>query len=471
MLICAFALILLIICVSIGIKHYRFEKYNSVLMQDSLYSATYIYVMNVLYNREYTYISYKEKKTISDNIQEGLAIYKQTSEIRKIPIDIFNEYVIPPIIGKEKIEDWRMECLRKFSFLKQNNNFYEVCDSINKYLNKNFRYTNQTNSRDKSWSEYQENLEGDCIDMTKIVLYPLRALGYPVTIDYILAWGNTNGSHYWNSIYKEGVMIPFMGLEKSRNYNPFSIYTHLKDRSKDGLRYPPKVFRLSFTQNKEYKRLKRIAGDVNFKLFANLYFKDVTSEYFKVSNIKFSIKDYEDKVIYLSVYNRNKWIPISASQVSQNSVCFTNMKTNMLYLLINGQSEAILPPFILGDNTIQFLEAKSPYIDIRIKYLKPRILEYQDGWSRISSIPKDYFRGIAEDYYRERPQNGVLYKLYLFARNKWIFIKEAKGNGKEVLFKEIPSNGLYIITDCNNKEISRCFTYDKGEIDYECNYW
>lgn len=469
--ICVLILILLVICGSFCTKHYKFEKYNSVLMQDSLYSATYTYVMDVLHNHRGKYISYKEKRIISNNIQEGLAIYKHTSKASKIPINIFNEYIIPPIIGDEKIENWRIECLRKFNFLKEKNNFYEACDSINKYINKKFRYTIQPNFKDKSWSEYQENLEGDCIDMTKIVLYPLRALGYPVTIDYILAWGNTNGSHYWNSLYKEGVMTPFMGLEKSRNYNPFSIYTHLKDSSKDGLRYPAKIFRLTFTENKEYKRLKQIAGNVNFKLFENLYFKDVTSEYFNVANIKFSIKDYEDKIIYLSVYNRNKWIPISAGQVNQKSIRFINMKTNMLYLLINAQSKAILPPFILSDNKIQFLEANSSYIDIKIKYLKPRILEYQDGWSHISSVPKDYFQGIAEDYYRERPKNGVYYKLHLFVKDKWKFIKESKGDGKEILFKGIPSNGLYIITDYDDKIISRCFTYDKVGTHYKCNYW
>ena len=50
--------------------------------------------------------------------------------------------------------------------------------------------------------------------MAKSVLYPLRALGYPCTIDFSPCWGNTTGGHSWNVVYIEGKMIPFMGREK-----------------------------------------------------------------------------------------------------------------------------------------------------------------------------------------------------------------------------------------------------------------
>ena len=77
--------------------------------------------------------------------------------------------------------------------------------------------------------------------MAKSVLYPLRALGYPCTIDFSPCWGNTTGGHSWNVVYIEGKMIPFMGREKGvYAYDPFRIYNFENPERMNPARYPGK---------------------------------------------------------------------------------------------------------------------------------------------------------------------------------------------------------------------------------------
>lgn len=451
-----------LLLVSANYNRLEFEKSNSNLKKDSLYSLLYDCSIKNLSAR-FSSLSLKEKKCI----QEDILFIRETLKKNDIPFEFFCEYVLPQTITNEKIVFWRNDCLSEFKFLLEEDNIYNICDSINKYWSKKFVYSNKgRRSIPPDWFSYKENPEGDCVDMARMVLYPLRALGYAATIDYVIAWGNTNGSHYWNSIYMDGKMRPFMGVEHGLNYNPFSIYTHLKDSTKDGLRYPGKVFRNTFSINEHYLKLMQKAGEGKcFKLFSNLYFKDVTSEYFKVQNVHLSVPKIKEQVLYLAVFNKDKWVPIAASFVEEGSVSFPDMKEDMLYLLVNVQKKAIGSPFILKKDSILFLKETNSYTDIEIKYLQSRIMEYQYGWGHVESIPNDYFKGIAEDYYRKKPQKNHTYKLCTFVNNNWKIIAQSTATKEgRLAFHKIPQNMLYLIKDTNDNIISRCFTYCDSTI-------
>lgn len=447
---------------------YKFDRDNLTLMQDFNYRNSFNLSKNNLKNRKRK-LSLREQKIISQNTQLALFVLNNNDITRKIPDYYFNEFVLPPIVHDEKIELWRESCLNEFAFLlNKDTSISYVCDTINRYLRAKFNY--KFNSFNKSWSDYKNNLEGNCIDMSKVVLYPLRSLGYPATTDYVIAWGNTNGKHYWNSVYVEGKMRPFMGLENTIGYDPFCIYTHVKDSTKDGKRYPAKVLRYTFSINEKYKKIKEAAGrECKFKMFSNLYFEDVTSEYFETGNIILPVSASKENILYISVFNNDQWIPIAANFIKNGIVSFPEMKKNMLYLLIDSKCNAVLPPFILNDyNEVSFLHGdESKSIDVKVRYLQSRIIEYQYGWAHFNTIPDDYFNGIAEDYYRKKPQKNVLYKLYMYnEKYNWKFVAECFEDKGILTFRKVPQNGLYLIKDANEVVVGRCFTYENDTTLY-----
>lgn len=448
---------------------YLFEKYNSILKQNSNYYNSYDFTIRNLENRQNGLRLY-EKKIISQNTQLALQVLKMNN--KEIPNYYFNEFVLPPIVHCEKIELWRKSCLQEFAFLLNTDSSASyVCDTINKYLRRKFNYTSKNlNSLNKGWSNYNSKLVGNCIDMSKVVLYPLRSLGYPTAIDYVVAWGNTNGSHYWNSIYTDGKMRSFMGLEKTIDYDPFCIYTHPKDSTKDGKRYPAKVFRYTFSINEEYKKMKEVIGSkCKLKLFSNLYFKDVTSEYFETGNVKLSVSASKEDILYLAIFNNDQWIPIAANFVKDGIASFSEIKRDMLYLLIDSKGKSVLPPFILNDsNKVSFLNGnKDENTEVKVKYLQSRIMEYQYGWAHLNAIPNDFFNGIAENYHRNKPQKNKLYKLYMYNdKYNWELVTESLKNHDILTFKQVPQNRLYLIKDAQEAIIGRCFTYKNDSIIY-----
>lgn len=452
-------------------ENLKFERYNSVLMQDSSYANSFAFTINNLMSRECDLTLY-EQKIISHNTLLALFILKRYNESRRISDFYFNEYVLPPVVHNEKAELWRESCLQEFAFLLDTDSSVSyICDTINRYLRKQFNYTSISfNSFNKSWGDYKSDFAGNCIDMSKVVLYPLRSLGYPTAIDYVVAWGNTNGSHYWNSIYTDGKMVPFMGLENSIGYDPFCIYTHVKDSTKDGKRYPAKVLRYTFSINEKYKKIKEAAGrECKFKMFSNLYFEDVTSEYFETGNIILPLSASKENILYISVFNNDQWIPIAANFLENGIVSFPEMKKNMLYLLIDSNYKAILSPFILNDsNKIIFLNGNdSECVDMKVRYLQSRIVEYQYGWAHLNTIPNDYFNGIAEDYYRTFPQKNELYKLYMYSdKYNWELVTECFEDDGILIFRQVPQNRLYLIKDAHDTIIGRCFTYENDTIMY-----
>lgn len=379
-------------------------------------------------------VSVSNKEKISNDIQISLKQCRNDILEKKLPLEIYKNFILPPIIDKgDDIDNWRENCIKEFSFIDKDKSVYLICDTINRYLARNFDFTTNGNSSAKGWSDYKKELHGDCYDMAKIVIYPLRALGIPASIDFIISWGNSNGSHSWNVVYSQGKMVPFMGLESSTKYYPFM-----------NNRYPAKIFRKTFNVNKEYEELKRMAGkQLKFQLFADLKFIDVTSEYFPTGNIELTVPNRNDKVLFLSVFSNNHWIPIDASKFYvNNKVSFKNLKKNMLYALTNYRYETLLPPFILTDsNEKVFLEKGSETINIHYQLSKKALKLY-------SSEDCDFWL-----YYYEKDRG-------------WVKISKAKKKGQIITFNEVPNNCLYIVKDSQDKAIGRCFIYqDKSCIE------
>lgn len=289
-------------------------------------------------------LSKQEEKefVLLNDLRLAVEQYRQQTIENDIPWDVFCEYVLPPQIYNEEYMAWREKCYANYLPLwKAERKVITICDSINRELSDGFVYSADCMNRVPNWLQFLTDKRGNCMNMSQIVLYPLRALCIPAAIDYVVAWGNVDGAHAWNVLYEGGKMIPFMGLEKVIGYDPFLIYDYVLDTSKNAYRYPPKIFRRTLSVNKYYASLftrfhQRVAG---YELFANLCFEDVTSEYLEVSDVFVKVKNQKEDLCTLSVFNAARWIPVS----------------NGLYILMNERNKIQSRCFVCLSDKISFV--------------------------------------------------------------------------------------------------------------------
>ena len=377
----------------------------------------------------------------TDNLAFAVAQYKKDST--GISFEDFCEYILPPFIYDEKIEDWRTLCYTLFEPITSGADIAQICDTLNVILGEGFTFGTNVGRRHTNWSSFHKNKRGDCVVMSQIVLYPLRALGYAATVDYTVAWGNKNGGHSWNAILIDGVWKPFMGLERGLDYLPFDVQTDSPETRNHG-RYPPKVFRRTFSQNQEYlnisKQVKK--SKQSQALFSDFRFTDVSAEYFSTVPVSIQSHDETAKVLFLNVYNSHTWKPVAAAMSSDDFVfSFKDMKPDMLYMASDPNNEDInFVPFALRRNgELSYFQAiTNEFVSLDIEFLT---VAGTNG---------------------AHPENDVDYHLYYYDSG-WKKIATAKAQNAILHFDQIPRNALLILKDKNRKFIGRPFSLENGE--------
>lgn len=391
------------------------------------------------------------------------------------PFDLFCEYVLPIQVDNEPLENWRETCLNEFGYL-QEFPIDSVCNVINNQLKNGFGFSLNTPSYvEMSWSQLDTLRKGDCFHMAKSVLYPLRALGYPVTIDFSPCWGNTTGAHAWNVIYIEGKMIPFMGREKGLyGYDPFRMYDY-KDPKKmqvaQPYRYPAKVFRKTFSRNKELQNLMEHIPKTDLPAFMqDSRIKDVTAEYLPVTDVEINLNEavYPDEQVYLAVYSDDWTITAWAEQKGNGRAYFKDMKRKMLYLPVVYRKGIIYPievPFIVDETgNKRKLEPTGRTEVCSVSYLLPLRQELTWAVANKDLLPKDIFDRLYNGEKRKRPEEGKAYTLYYWAENRWKHVETSQVSDGQLLFHQTPEGALLYLADEDGKFIGRCFTLETGEM-------
>lgn len=413
-----------------------------------------------------------DKSFLIQDIERAVSTYKKRLETSYIPFSLFEEYLLPPVIEDEPLENWREICLDKFSF--QNTlDVVEVCDTVNALLSKDFSFSyGEIPARYLSWSYLDTLTKGDCYHMAKSVLYPLRALGYPCTIDFSPCWGNTTGGHSWNVVYIEGKMIPFMGREKGvYAYDPFRIYNFENPERMNPARYPGKVYRKTFSAN---KKLKQLIGHISMDdlppFLSDCRMMDVTAEYLPVSDVEIEVTDTipAEESVYLAVYS-DDWTATAYTDTYQNRIAtFRDVKNEMLYMPVVYRKGNIYPidrPFIVdrvGEK--RFLTADDSTERCVVSYLLPLMTEMSTAVANKDRLPKDIFDCLYSGEARKRPVNGAAYSLFYWNANQWQYIGTEIATNNHIIFPEVPQNALLYLADKDKKFVGRCFTLNKGEM-------
>jgi hypothetical protein len=117
------------------------------------------------------------------------------------------------------LENWRKKALT--SYTKLNSSFktqpgitaVEACIQVNSQLP---RLQLSTDVPDMNFSMIMTATRGMCDEMVTLAIFTMRALGIPVSKDFILKWSNHYVGHSWNSGYR-GIdkRFSFMGTEEN----------------------------------------------------------------------------------------------------------------------------------------------------------------------------------------------------------------------------------------------------------------
>ena len=95
---------------------------------------------------------------------------------------------------------------------------------------------------------------GSCTERGVFTSLLLSALGMPVAVDFVPAWGSQNGSHSWNVLVvddKHYAFDPFWGHNKWEHYNRLYSNTGMYDSNGQGEFRVPKVYRKTYSTHLE----------------------------------------------------------------------------------------------------------------------------------------------------------------------------------------------------------------------------
>ncbi|MDR1340200.1 MAG: hypothetical protein LBK58_09140 [Prevotellaceae bacterium] len=201
------------------------------------------------------------------NIELSFKVWNEQPWGRDVPFDVFCEEILPYRVALEPLENWRGKILSTYT--KHNSFFREhpkttstdACIRINSQLP---RLQIEQMPQSMTYSMIMTTSRGTCEEMTALATFVMRALGIPVSQDFITSWPYRNIGHTWNSVYDRGIRISFMGTEA----NP-GISHH-------GSRMPSsKVYRKTYSMQKNV-----YAGDLNIPpTLRQMCIRDVTCEY------------------------------------------------------------------------------------------------------------------------------------------------------------------------------------------------
>ncbi|WP_367866777.1 hypothetical protein [Pedobacter sp. WC2423] len=422
-------------------------------------------------------ISTMEPKTIIRNIDSTFKASQYLLNNKSISFDDFLEFVLPYRINFSKDDDWKnlisKNTKNHIENKKLNNSkdIIEYINNTNKLILPDFKFDVANTHEDTlSYTDIFRQKKGSCITMAYMGQYYYRALGIPVSFDYVLCWGNMAGAHTWNSlILQDHKLRPFLGLEQQvTKYDPLLYYS-------GGKKYPSlstykkagKIYRHTYSLQRnslayKYKRTKILPP-----LLQNYRSIDVTRQYHKVINLNTRklFNNIKSKILLACNYSSQEWIPISAAEFKNNGYRFDELSTDMLYLLStydkSSYKDVYYPFYIDSNGKILTLKPTKRKGNLIIKYIKS--IESDQAIAKNAYV-WEVAVAVAKNQLRTKPLIGQEYTLFLW-QSGWKQISTISNlSNKELVFKNVPENGLYLISSKEHSDDDRPFFISNGAI-------
>lgn len=421
-----------------------------------------------------------------EQIDEAVSVCQEKLADGSLGFNDFCNYILPYRINYEPLENWRkmvsdryhpvIDSIGKHKRLEDTT----FCKVFNNLLKDGFKYKSEGNFGEiKNWSALSVEKAGNCAEMCKTVLFPLRAFGVPVTIDFTPCWANSNGGgHQWNVLLVNGKnSLPFMGLEADPvQYNPLVLYKNEGDPVITTYRRSGKIYRRQFEININSLPAINASHEETPEELSDYHIKDVTREYAQVTDIPVHFSSplfHGQHIAYLGVFANGAWRVSAFASIDQKGVAlFKDMAREVMYmpmLLSNHDYQPSgTPVYADSAGNLRLLQPADHAADIAVVTVKSKESEQLSfmgknsylGWESVKF--KAGLREIAEGKQRAVPETGKAYTLYYW-KDKWAKIGTIKKGGAPLVFSHVPANGLYRLTTDAGDGQERCFSVVNGE--------
>lgn len=293
------------------------------------------------------------------NIDYSFRMWEESDFLQHITFDEFCEYVLPykcleyqPMTKwKEEWRDiWRGELdqIKQIDELRYNvrrateavTYVYRDNDSMLRMKVRQIGGMNHVDILDLSTLAVQPY--GTCLERSRLGIMNCRSKALPVSFDFTPNWADRNGPHYWNNVY--------VSRRRSPDFEPFSDYPgayHYPDNPMG------KVFRLTYAPHPLLLEVIEKGHRIP-KSMSQLFVRDVTSEYGRVTDIKVDLlrdADTGNGYAYLAVFNNSEWIPMDICKIKRRKARFNDVQLDILYVVATYDDGNVTPisyPFIVN---------------------------------------------------------------------------------------------------------------------------
>lgn len=285
-----------------------------------------------------------------NNIDQAFDVWEKEPFAKHLSFEDFCEYLLPYRVDNEPLEYWRDSISPFYKEIKQMGylegseySSFWACSRINDQLKEQLRpwLSNDKWPVTKSYHYLKRTSYGKCADFAVLATFVMRAKGIPVMIDFTPQWPFRSMGHTWNVVKaNNGVNVAFGGVD-----------TNPRDRHKPDAKMA-KIYRKTYAANRESLPFLRENEPIP-GIFQSPFLKDVTSEYFKGTDVCVNIEfppSEPRKFVYLHVFDNKNWMPVCFAPRERGKALFREMGRDILYLpayFVNNMPEPAAYPFYI----------------------------------------------------------------------------------------------------------------------------
>jgi hypothetical protein len=160
----------------------------------------------------------------------ALAARDKTPWGRDIPLELFNEYVLPCTSVDETLEDWRSDFARRFApAVEKASSAGEAAQILNRTLYDQLKVKYHATLRPKANQSPSESMAAgyaSCTGLSILLIDACRSVGVPARLAGTPEWavrqgdanGNHGGNHTWVEVW-DGTQWRFMGAAEPGEFN------------------------------------------------------------------------------------------------------------------------------------------------------------------------------------------------------------------------------------------------------------
>ena len=311
-------------------------------------------------------------------------VWDQVPWKERISMEQLCEEILPYRIADEALSDWREVYFQQFSHildsLPETEDCYLVaCRRLYDAIEKEPWF--HVDEFIAPWVDALTLLKyryGSCREKAACMLYAMRALCLPGSIDMILQHPHKmHGFHYWNRIPDiNGSPIEF----EIHDTTMLPVADPLRPTRKKGI-----VYRVSYKVDLQKEMFKK-EDKLLLERMQSPFLKNVSQEYFPQYPVKINLSGNDElrkKRFFLGVFNNNDWTPVVEGKKTRDMIDFGYLEPEIVYLPICIEDEQVVPQtvpfrFMQNGKPLYFLPDTQQTITMHLtrKHPLPSYLEH-----------------------------------------------------------------------------------------------